>query len=76
MFNPWLDLSLKAFQVGLKTQSVVALRMMQLASGGAAPKQRPATWCPKRLQLLSKCESASKYDPRQHQRKPLIKKRI
>ncbi len=35
MFNPWLDLSFKAFQLGLETQSVVALRMMRLASGGA-----------------------------------------
>jgi hypothetical protein len=25
---------------------------------------------------MLRCESASKYDPRQHQRKPLIKKRI
>ena len=29
MFNPWLDLSFKAFQLGLETQSVVALRMMR-----------------------------------------------
>lgn len=31
MFNPWLDLSFKAFQLG---RSVIALRMMRLASGG------------------------------------------
>jgi hypothetical protein len=33
--NPWLTLSFKAFQLGLEAQSVVALRMMRLASGGA-----------------------------------------
>ena len=35
MFNPWFDLSFKAFQLGLETQSVVALRMMRVASGDA-----------------------------------------
>ena len=35
MLNPWLDLSFKAFQLGLEAQSVIALRMMRLASGGA-----------------------------------------
>lgn len=34
MFNPWLDLSFKAFQLGMESQSVIALRMMRLASGG------------------------------------------
>jgi len=34
MLNPWLDLSFKAFQLGLEAQSVIALRMMRLASGG------------------------------------------
>jgi hypothetical protein len=35
MFNPWLSLGLKAFQVGLEAQSVIALRMLRLAAGGA-----------------------------------------
>jgi hypothetical protein len=34
MLNPWLALSFKAFQLGTEAQSVVALRMMRLASGG------------------------------------------
>jgi hypothetical protein len=34
MLNPWLALSFKAFQLGIEAQSVVALRMMRLASGG------------------------------------------
>ena len=29
MLNPWLTLSFKAFQLGIKSQSVVALRMMR-----------------------------------------------
>ena len=35
MTNPWLDLSFKAFQLGLEAQSAIALRMMRLASGDA-----------------------------------------
>ena len=35
MFNPWLALSLKAVQMGVEAQSVIALRMLRLATGGA-----------------------------------------
>jgi hypothetical protein len=35
MFNPWLELSLNAVQMGMEAQSVIALRMLRLATGGA-----------------------------------------
>ena len=35
MFNPWLELSLKAVNMGMEAQSVIALRMLRLATGGA-----------------------------------------
>ena len=35
MFNPWLTLSFRAVQMGIEAQSVVALRMLRFASGGA-----------------------------------------
>ncbi len=35
MYNPWLALTFRAFQLGLEAQSVVALRMLRLASGDA-----------------------------------------
>jgi hypothetical protein len=35
LFNPWLSFGLKAWQVGLEAQSVIALRMLRLAAGGA-----------------------------------------
>jgi hypothetical protein len=34
--NPWLDLSWRAMQLGAEAQTVMALRMMKLAAGGAA----------------------------------------
>jgi hypothetical protein len=33
MFNPWIALSLRAFQLGVEAQNVIALRMLRLASG-------------------------------------------
>jgi hypothetical protein len=38
MMNPWLALSLKAFQIGLEAQSVVALRLLRLVTGGACAR--------------------------------------
>jgi hypothetical protein len=35
MINPWLSFGLKAWQIGLEAQSVIALRMFRLAAGGA-----------------------------------------
>ncbi len=34
MFNPWLSFGLKAWQIGLEAQSVIALRTLRLAAGG------------------------------------------
>jgi hypothetical protein len=36
MFNPWFPLIFKTVQLGLEAQSVIALRMLRLASAGAA----------------------------------------
>jgi hypothetical protein len=33
MFDPWVTLSLRVFQLGIEAQSVIALRMLRLASG-------------------------------------------
>ena len=35
MFNPWLTLAFKTIELGIEAQSVIALRMMRLAAGGA-----------------------------------------
>lgn len=36
MFNPWFSVIFKTVQLGLEAQSVFALGMMRLATGGAA----------------------------------------
>jgi hypothetical protein len=35
MFNPWFSLACKTIELGFEAQSVIALRMMRLAAGGA-----------------------------------------
>jgi hypothetical protein len=35
VFDPWLSLGLNAFQIGVEAQSVIALRMLRFAAGGA-----------------------------------------
>jgi hypothetical protein len=35
MYNPWVILGFRAVQIGMEAQSVVALRMLRFASGGA-----------------------------------------
>jgi len=36
MFNPWFPLIFKTMQLGVEAQSVIGLRMMRFANGGAA----------------------------------------
>jgi len=43
MYNPWLALSLKAVQMGVEAQSVIALRMLRLATGGARRMEAEAS---------------------------------
>ena len=33
MYDPWITLSMRVFQLGIEAQSVIALRMLRLASG-------------------------------------------
>jgi hypothetical protein len=35
MLNPWVSFGMKACQIGLEAQTVIALRMIRLATGGA-----------------------------------------
>ena len=42
MPNPWLSLSFNMWRLGLEAQTVMALRMMRLAAGGAAAQREAA----------------------------------
>lgn len=53
MLNPWLALTFKTIQLGLDAQSVIALRMTRLASGG------PAAEAEMSLMVIDKAEERS-----------------
>jgi hypothetical protein len=55
MLNPWLSFSLKAWQIGLEAQSVIAIRMLRLAAGGARAEAEAS----RRLaeKVLAACEA-------------------
>jgi hypothetical protein len=50
--SSWLSLSMNAMQLGIEAQSVIALRMMKMAAGGAAAETEA------RLMISEKTEAA------------------
>ena len=53
MLNPWLSFSLKAWQIGLEAQSVIALR--RLAAGGARAEAEASRMVTEKV--LAACEA-------------------
>ena len=51
MFNPRFAFSLNAFQMGVEAQSVMALRLLRFASGGARSEAEATRMLPKRSLL-------------------------
>ena len=43
MFNPWISFGMKAWQIGLEAQSVIALCMLRLAAGGSLRAEAEAS---------------------------------
>jgi hypothetical protein len=42
MVNPWLSLSFNMWRLGVEAQTVMALRLMRLAAGGAVAQREAA----------------------------------
>jgi hypothetical protein len=55
MLNPWLSFGLKAWQIGLEAQSVIALRMLRLAAGGARAEAEASRMVTEKV--LAACEA-------------------
>jgi hypothetical protein len=48
--NPWFDLSLNAMKLGLESQTVIALRMMQASVGGPKAQQELSLMVSEKIQ--------------------------
>ena len=59
MYNPWLGLAFKAFELGIEAQSVIALRMMRLAAGGARGRAEANRMVAEKVGALAEAQTAA-----------------
>lgn len=59
MFNPWLDIALKAFQLSVEAQSVIALRMIRLAAGGARAQSEAQRMVIEKIAAMAEAQTAA-----------------
>jgi|SRR6516164_4189087 hypothetical protein len=58
MFEPWVALSLRVFQLGVEAQSVMALRLVRLASGDARGQDELNRMVVEKLAALAEAQMA------------------
>jgi hypothetical protein len=59
MFNPWLALSFQAALLGWEAQNVMVLRLMRLASGGAAGQSEAHLMFSEKVAALTEAHAAA-----------------
>ena len=59
MFNPWLTLAFQTIELGIEAQSVIALRMMRLAGGGARGRTEATRMVAEKVGALAEAQTAA-----------------
>ncbi len=59
MYNSWLGLAFKAIELGIEAQSVIALRMMRLAAGGARGRAEASRMVAEKIGALAEAQTAA-----------------
>jgi hypothetical protein len=59
VYNPWLGLAFKAIELGIEAQSVIALRMMRLAAGGARGRAEASRMVAEKVGALAEAQTAA-----------------
>jgi hypothetical protein len=59
VYNPWLGLAFKAIELGVEAQSVIALRMMRLAAGGARGRAEASRMVAEKVSALAEAQTAA-----------------
>ena len=59
MRNPWLDLTFKTMAMGMEAQSVIALRLMRLAAGGARGQSEARRMVAEKMTALVEAQTAA-----------------
>jgi hypothetical protein len=59
LFNPWLEVALKATQLCVDAQSVMALRMIRLAAGGARAQGEAQRMVVEKVAAIAEAQAAA-----------------
>ncbi len=59
MRNPWIDLTFKTMAMGMEAQSVIALRLMRLAAGGARGQSEARRMVAEKMTALVEAQTAA-----------------
>jgi hypothetical protein len=59
MFDPWITLGMRVFQLGIEAQSVMALRIMRLASGDARGQDELNRMVVEKMTALAEAQMAA-----------------
>jgi hypothetical protein len=59
VYNPWLGIAFKAIELGIEAQSVIALRMMRLAAGGARGRAEASRMVAEKVGALAAAQTAA-----------------
>jgi hypothetical protein len=59
MLSPWLSGGLKAWQIGLEAQGVIALRLLRLAAGGARAEAEASRMVTEKVLAAGEAQTAA-----------------
>jgi len=57
--NPWLELTFKTMALGVEAQTVIALRLMRLAAGGARGQSEARRMVAEKMTALAEAHTAA-----------------
>jgi hypothetical protein len=59
VYNPWLGLTFKAIEIGIEAQSVIVMRMMRLAAGGARGRAEASRMVSEKIGALAEAQTGA-----------------
>jgi hypothetical protein len=59
MHNPWMSFGIKAWQIGLEAQSVIALRMLRFGAGGANAQAEASRMVTEKITAAGEAQAAA-----------------
>jgi hypothetical protein len=76
MLNPWLDLSLQATRLAWEAQTVMALRIMRMAGGGAQGRSETNRMVTEKVAALAEAQAAATVGAIQGNSGPVVARKV